>query len=73
MLPPTPNDSITYQASNRILSVHSNASYLIKYKAHSCIGTHIFLSEDDPVPKLNRAVMIIAQIIKSVMSSAAEA
>ena len=36
-------------------------------------GAHIFLSEIEPKPKLNGTVLIIAQIIKTVMASEAEA
>eukprot|EP00804_Cyclotella_cryptica_P016750 CCRYP_002053-RA/>CCRYP_002053-RA protein AED:0.45 eAED:0.42 QI:0/-1/0/1/-1/1/1/0/189 len=56
-----------------ILAVHSNASYLSGTKAHSRAGGHFFLSEDDPSPRNNSAVLNLAQIIKPVMSSAAEA
>ena len=39
----------------------------------SRVGAHIMLSENTPVPSLNGPVLTIAQIIKNVMSSAAEA
>ena len=35
-------------------------------------GAHIFLSENDPKPKLNGPVLTIAQIIKTVIALAAE-
>ena len=56
-----------------ILSAHSNAAYLNVSCARSRAGAHIMLSENTPVPSLNRPVLSIAQIIKNVMSSAAEA
>ena len=56
-----------------VLSAHSNATYLNVSKARSRAGAHIMLSEDVPIPKYNRPVLTIAQIIKCVMSSAAEA
>ena len=56
-----------------ILSAHSDAAYLNVPRARSCAGTHIMLSENTPVPSLNGPVLTIAQIIKNVMSSAAEA
>eukprot|EP00804_Cyclotella_cryptica_P004701 CCRYP_019131-RA/>CCRYP_019131-RA protein AED:0.04 eAED:0.04 QI:0/-1/0/1/-1/1/1/0/217 len=68
-----PDAMITYRASNMILAVHSNASYLSETKAHSRAGGHFFLSEDDPSPRNNGAILTLAQIIKPVMSSAAEA
>jgi hypothetical protein len=64
---------ITYRASNMIVAAHSDASHLSETKARSCAGGHFFLSENDEVPRNNDAMLIIAQIIKSVMSSAAEA
>ena len=56
-----------------ILSAHSNATYLNVPRARSRSGAHIMLSENTPVPSLNGPVLIIAQIIKNVMSYAAEA
>ena len=49
-----------------ILAVHADAGFLNESKAYSRVGSHIFLSEDDPNPKLNGPVLTIAQIIKSV-------
>eukprot|EP00804_Cyclotella_cryptica_P029413 CCRYP_013352-RA/>CCRYP_013352-RA protein AED:0.16 eAED:0.24 QI:0/0/0/1/0.2/0.16/6/0/1158 len=68
-----PDAMITYRASNMILAVHSDASYLSETKACSRAGGHFFLSEDDPSPRNNGAILTLAQIIKPVMSSAAEA
>ena len=56
-----------------IISAHSDATYLNVSSAHSRAGAHIMLSENTPLPSLNRPVLTIAQIIKNVMSSAAEA
>ena len=56
-----------------ILNVHSDASYLIEPKARSRAGGHYFLSDDSENPENNGAVLNVAQIIKNVMSSAAEA
>ena len=64
---------LTYNASNMILAVHSDASYLSKPKARSRAGGHFFLSSDTPIPPNNGAVLNIAHIIKHVVSSAAEA
>jgi hypothetical protein len=65
--------SISYRASKMILAAHSDASYLSETKARSRAGGHFFLSENDDVPRNNGAILTIAQIIKAVMSSAAEA
>jgi hypothetical protein len=37
---------LTYNASNMILAVHRDASYLSEPKARSCAGGHFFLSSD---------------------------
>jgi hypothetical protein len=68
-----PNDGITYRASSMVLAAHSDASYLTEPGSRSRAGAHIFLSEDDPVPRHNMPVLTISQIIKYVMASAAEA
>jgi len=53
-------------------SSHSDASYLSEPKAHSCAGGHFFLSSDCEDPANNGAVLKLTQLIKAVMSSAAE-
>ena len=63
---------LTYQASDMVLIVHSDASYLSEPKAQSRAGGHIFMSSDVANPHNNGAVLNIAQLIKAVMSSAAE-
>ena len=67
-----PSDGITFCSSNMILSAHSDAEYLNVSKARSRAGAHIMLSEDVPVTSYNGPVLTIPQIIKCVMSSAAE-
>ena len=56
-----------------ILAAHADAGFLNKSRARSRAGAHIFLSENEPKPKLNGPVLTIAQIIKTVMESAAGA
>ena len=68
-----PNDGILYQSSDMILSAHSDAAYVSVSRARSRTGAHIMLSKDTPVPSINGPVLTIAQIIKNVTSSAAEA
>eukprot|EP00804_Cyclotella_cryptica_P000823 CCRYP_001070-RA/>CCRYP_001070-RA protein AED:0.36 eAED:0.36 QI:0/-1/0/1/-1/1/1/0/335 len=68
-----PNDGITYRASDMILGAHSNAAYLNVNKSRSRAGAHIMCTENNPIPSPNRPILTIAQIIKFVMSSAAEA
>jgi hypothetical protein len=68
-----PDAVLTYTASNMVLAVHSDASYLSEPKARSRAGGHFYMSNDTPNPPNNGAVLNLAQIIKAVMSSAAEA
>ena len=64
---------ITYSASDMILAAHSDAGYLNEPQARSRAGGHFFLSNNAAIPQNNGAVLNIAQSIKNVMSSAAEA
>jgi len=68
-----PDAIITYRASDMVLVGHSDASYLSETKARSRAGEHFFMSNDSTDPPNNGAVVTIAQIIKNVMSSPAEA
>jgi hypothetical protein len=64
---------LTYRTSKMVLVIHSNASYLSKPKAHSRAGGHMFMAGNKEIPFNNGAVLNISQIIRAVMSSAAEA
>jgi hypothetical protein len=64
---------ISYRASKMILAVHSDAGYCNKKKSRSRAGGHYFLSNNDNNPRNNGAILTITTIIKTVMSSAAEA
>jgi hypothetical protein len=55
-----------------ILCAPADAGFLNEAKSCSRAGANIFLSEDDPFPCFNSAILSIAQIIKFVMASAAE-
>ncbi len=56
-----------------VLAIHSNVGYLNEEGARSCTRGHHFLSENIATPSNNGAIYNEASIIKSVMSSAAEA
>jgi hypothetical protein len=56
-----------------VLAAHSDASYLSEANACSQAGGHFFMSSNTPCPHNNSGVLTIAQIIKAVMSLAAEA
>ena len=68
-----PSDGITFLSREMILSAHIDAAYLNATKARSSNGAHIMLSENSPVPSYNSPILTIAQIIRNVISSAAEA
>jgi hypothetical protein len=64
---------LSYHASNMVLAVHSNASYLSKPKAQSRVGGQFFLSSNTTVPPNKGAILNIAHNIKNVVSSATRA
>ena len=68
-----PDDGILYQASDMILAAHSDAGFHNDSKGRSRAGAHIFLSENDPIPRWNGPILTVAQIIKFVLTSDAEA
>ena len=75
-----PDAVIQFKASDMILHVHSDASYLSEPKARSGAGGFFYLSDnidvqqpDAPQPKLNGAVHILSTILNNVMASATEA
>ena len=68
-----PDDGILFLKSDMILAAHADAGFLNKSKARIRAGAHIFLSENEPKPKINGPVLMITRIIKTVMASAAEA
>ena len=68
-----PDDGILYRASDMVLAAHSDAGFNNETNSRSRAGAHIFMSEDDPIPRWNGPVLTIAQILKYVVSSAAEA
>ncbi|MBV5280410.1 MAG: hypothetical protein J0651_03970, partial [Actinobacteria bacterium] len=75
-----PNAVLRYVASDMILHVESDASYLSESKARSRYAGYQYLSsrpsdtpQSDPIPPFNAAVHVPCQILKEVVSSAAEA
>ena len=68
-----PDAAVTYWSSNMVLAAHSEASYLSDTKERSRAGGHFFMASDIAFPKNNRAVHTVVQMIKTVISSAAEA
>ena len=68
-----PNDGILFRKSDMILAAHTDAGFLDESRDINIAGAHIFLSENEPKPKLNGPILTIAQIIKKLIASAAEA
>ena len=74
-----PEAVVRYRASEMILHIHSDASYLSESKARSRSGGYFFLDgkdnpdPDSPPPKPNGAIHVDARILRPVMASAAEA
>jgi hypothetical protein len=54
------------------LCAHADAGFLNETNSRSRAGAHILLSENDPFPQFNGAVLSIAQIMKFVMATAAK-
>ena len=72
-----PHAKIRYRASDMILNLHSDASYLSAANARSRAGGYFFLrstpvNNEEPI-KLNGAIHIQCTILKLVAASAAEA
>jgi hypothetical protein len=71
-----PDATIRFQASDMILNVHSDASYLSESKAHSRACGHFFMGwspkDGDPI-KLNGAFFTLCTILRFVVALAAEA
>ena len=55
------------------LAAHSDASYLSETKSQRRVGANLFIARDIAVPENNGAMHTVTPIIKTVMSSAAEA
>ena len=68
-----PDNGIHYLSSDMILVAHSDAGFTNETNSRSRAGAHIFLSENDSIPRWNGRLLTIAQIMKYVVSSAAEA
>ena len=68
-----PDGSIRYHASDMILKLHSDSSYLNAVGSRSRQGGHLYLGNKSDPDILNGAVLNLATIMKMVLSSTAEA
>jgi hypothetical protein len=64
---------VTYRASNMRLAIHHNSLYLSEPKARSRAEGHMFMASNEDIPTNNGAVLNTLQIVRAVMSLAAEA
>jgi hypothetical protein len=69
-----PETKIRYHASDMILHIHSDASYLSEKEAKSRAGGFFYMGSNINTDKklTNGAILIISKVLKHVMSSAAE-
>ena len=71
-----PDSTIRYYASDMILNIHSNASYLTASKGRSRISGHFFLGKypmDNKPLFLNGPILSICTVLQNVATLAAEA
>jgi hypothetical protein len=68
-----PDATIRFHASDMILHIHSDASYLSVSKEMSCLGGLFYLGYNPPNEyKLNGSILNVASVIKNIVASAAE-
>jgi hypothetical protein len=68
-----PHAAVRFVASDMILALHSDASYLSEPGARSRAAGHFFLGKLNDESFDNGAILTLSKIIKHVMSSASEA
>jgi hypothetical protein len=69
-----PEAKLRYRASDMILHIYSDASYLTKPEARSRAGGHHYLGNLPGQPSIiNGPILNLSKVLKGVMSSAAEA
>eukprot|EP00956_Cyclotella_meneghiniana_P014140 scaffold21040_cov41-Cyclotella_meneghiniana.AAC.5 len=71
-----PSATVRYRASDMVLNIHSDASYLSATRARSQVAGYYFLGSeptDDAPIKLNGAILVFCGILRFVVASAAEA
>jgi hypothetical protein len=70
-----PETKIRYHASEMVLHIHSDASYLSENEAKSRAWGFFYMGSNTKTNKklTNGAILIISKVLKNVMSSAAEA
>ena len=59
-----PSATMQYMASDVILHVHLDASYLSKQNSKSCVRGHYYLTSSDDITPFNGAILTLLAIIK---------
>ena len=67
-----PNDGILYRACDMVFAANADEGFHNETKGRSRAEECIFLAKDEPYPRWNRAILIVFQIIKFAMASAAK-
>ena len=67
-----PNPTLRFVASDMVLRIHSDASYLYVSKARSRASGFFYLSSDGDTPPSNGIVHVLCIVLKDVMASIAE-
>ena len=68
-----PNDRVRFVASDMMLALHSDASYLSEPESKIRAAGHFFLGKQNNESFNNGAIMTLSKTIKHVMSSSSEA
>jgi len=68
-----PDAILRFNASQMILNIHSDASYLSESKARSRAGGFFYLSNNSDSPPINGAIHVHNSIMRSILASATEA
>eukprot|EP00957_Ditylum_brightwellii_P135422 10325547-Ditylum_brightwellii.AAC.1 len=68
-----PNAAVWFLASNMILTVHSDASYLLESNTRIRAAGHFYLTTQGNEEYNNGAILILSTIIQHVVASASEA
>jgi hypothetical protein len=71
-----PDAKVHFWASNMVMNIHSDASYLTEPKVHSCTCGNFFmgsLSQDRKLIKLNGAFHTLCSILQFVVASTMDA
>ena len=67
-----PDDGIVYRSSDIVMTAYSDSGFNNEAKAIIRAGDYIFIYENEPITRWNGTILTIEQMIKYVLSLAAE-